>query len=203
MWWHYSKIVKQAMPPVTKEELEMLEKKAGKGTLSSEGVAIIGRINIKDKNDTTTLRFPDIPDVPKTPRDQVREVPYHTAKPHNPRKRFIRRIYQRLLAQIPIMKEISKSESFPKTNTEDKKIRDSLPDVKMSDKKNLNPLSEGPDPNKNFVITKSLWADGRPIPLVKEKDRKGLNPEKVKNQVGGGGKKGRSRGKANVEILSD
>ncbi|RIA97092.1 hypothetical protein C1645_684542, partial [Glomus cerebriforme] len=43
IWWHYSKIMKQVMPPVTEEELEILEKKAGKGTLSSEGVAKIGR----------------------------------------------------------------------------------------------------------------------------------------------------------------
>ncbi|GBB89871.1 hypothetical protein RclHR1_01670022 [Rhizophagus clarus] len=213
MWWHYSKIMKRVMPPVTKEELGILEEKAGKGTLSSEGIARIGRNNIKDKNDTTTLKLSDISNMPKTPRDLVREVPYHKARPHNPRKRFIRRIYQRLLAQIPIMKEIPKSESFLKTNTEDKKNIESLPDVKISDEKNLNPLSKvksdksnlinPPDPNKNFVITKSPWADGRPIPLVKEKDRKGLNLEKVKNKVDGGGKKGRSKGKANVEILSD
>ncbi|CAB4382646.1 unnamed protein product [Rhizophagus irregularis] len=193
MWWHYSRIMRQVIPPVTKEELETLEKKAGKGTLSSEGVARIGKINIKDMNDTTTLRLSDIPNMPKTPRDLVREVPYHTARPHNPRKRFIRRIYQRLLTQIPIMKEIPKSESFPKTNTEDKKNIGSLPEVKISDKKNLNPFSKAKsnkstsinpsDPNKNFTITKSPWAEGRPIPLVKEKDRKGLNPEKVKNQI--------------------
>ncbi len=222
------------MPPVTNEELEILETKAGKGTLSSEGVARIGRNIPKDKNDMTILRLPNIPNMPKNPRDLVKEVPYNTARPHNPRKRFIRRIYQRLLAQIPIMQEISKSstflsstlspssESLPKTNINDKKKNiESLPEIKLSDKKGLKSLPETkkpdksskehpinpPDPNKAFAITKSRWANGRPMPLVKKIDRKGLNPEEMINQIGSGGKKGRSRGKkvkgVNVEILSE
>jgi hypothetical protein len=223
MWWHYSKIMKQVMPPVTDEELEMLEKKAGKGTLSSEGVARIGRNIPRNKNDPTTLRLPDIPNIPKTPRDLVKEVPYHTAKPHHPRKRFIRRIYQRLLTQIPIMKEIPKLsststhsslDSLSKTDIKDKMNIKSLPDIKIPDKKDLKSLSETnkpnieypinpPDPNKSFVITKSPWADGRPIPLVKKKDRKGLDPEEVKSQIDSSSKKGRKREKkANVEFLS-
>ncbi|CAG8598762.1 9648_t:CDS:10 [Funneliformis caledonium] len=136
MWWHYSKIMKQVMPPVTKEELEILEQKAGKGTLSSEGLARIGRnFVIKDKS-SMTLRLPNIPNMPKTPRDLVKEDPKLHIGNNKPDKNYI---------------------NHP-----------------------INP----PDPSKIFVITKSPWADGRPIALVKKIDWKGLNPEEVENQIG-------------------
>ncbi|CAI2167443.1 20398_t:CDS:10 [Funneliformis geosporum] len=150
MWWHYSKIMKQVMPPVTEEELEILEQKAGKGTLTSEGLARVGR-NFKDKSNTnnnvTILRLPNIPNMPKTPHKKDMK-------------------------------------SFLKIKKSDKNDPKSHIEANKADKNNINRPINPPDTSKNFVISKSPWADGRPIPLVKKIDWKGLNLEEVENQIG-------------------
>ena len=65
-------------------------------------------------------------------------------------------------------------------------------------KSNMKHLINPPDPNESFIITKSSWAGGRPIPLVRETDRKGLNFEIVKNQIDSGGSKKRRKREGNV-----
>ncbi|CAG8534206.1 5434_t:CDS:2, partial [Cetraspora pellucida] len=167
LWRHYSKIIKTVMPPVNDVTLDQLEKNAGKGILTGQGVAyrcIPSRNHNNDEqNRLRTLRNTG---APKSPRDLVKEGPYRTAKPHNPRPRFIRRLYQRLLTKIPVMKE----------GTESTHLSNFGPDT--SENQNNCP-STITLPKKRYIISKSSWADGRPLPLVNHTDWQGLDPVEV------------------------
>ncbi|RIB11912.1 hypothetical protein C2G38_2145332 [Gigaspora rosea] len=167
LWRHYSKIMKTVMPPVDNFTLDQLEKNAGKGTLTGKGVAnrnmLLRNHNLDKQNNLKILKNTD---APKSPRDLVKEGPYCTARPHNPRPRFIRRLYQRLLTKIPIM-EIG-SESTDLSNS-------SLNALKN---KNHNSSTDTLS-KKRYIITKSPWANGRPLPLVNHIDWQGLDPLEV------------------------
>ncbi|CAG8551307.1 15874_t:CDS:2 [Dentiscutata erythropus] len=171
LWRHYSKIMKTVMPPVDNITLDQLEKNAGKGTLTGEGVAnrsILSRNHNHDE--PNRLRILKNTGAPKSPRDLVKEGPYCTARPHNPRPRFIRRLYQRLLTKIPIMKD--------STSTD---LSNSGPYTFKNENSNLSNVTL---PKKRGIITKSPWADGRPLPLVNHTDWQGLDPLEVAKLIG-------------------
>lgn len=166
LWWHYSKNMRTVMPPVDDKLLDEIEKKAGKGLLTPEGVGcrvpMPSTLNSKPK-----FKRDNNKEGPKghhlnarNLKIDTKEVPYNTAKPHNPRPRFIRRMFQRLLIHIPILKEAKESSASG--------------DIKKSS-------STEQYPEKHYIVKKSPWAAGRPTPLVNENDWKGLNVEEVKN----------------------
>ncbi|CAG8739249.1 4042_t:CDS:2, partial [Acaulospora morrowiae] len=172
LWRHYSKNMKSIMPPINDKLLDEIEKKAGKGTLTSEGVGWRESIPSNTEYNIDGKKFLTLPPntgAPKHSRDRVKEGPYKTSNPHNPRPRFIRRIYQRLLTDIPILKE-KKIESESSTV-----LGSQIP-------KNLeNVEKKSSMDQKHYIITKSPWSRGRPVPLVNPKDRQGLNVEEIKN----------------------
>ncbi|CAG8506149.1 21650_t:CDS:2 [Cetraspora pellucida] len=169
LWRHYSKIMKTVMPPVDDVTLDQLEKNAGKGILTGQGVAnrcIPSRNHNDEQNRLRTLRNTG---TPKSPRDPVKEGPYRTAKPHNPRPRFIRRLYQRLLTKIPVMKE----------GTESTHLSNFGPDTSGNQNNCPSTITLPNKRNKRYIIIKSSWADGRPLPLVNHTDWQGLDPVEV------------------------
>ncbi|CAG8433987.1 491_t:CDS:2 [Scutellospora calospora] len=168
LWRHYSKIMKTVLPPVDDVTLDQLEKNAGKGTLTGQGVAD-RNISLRNHNfdGLNRLRIPKNTGAPKSPRDHVKEGPYCSARPHNPRPRFIRRLYQRLLTKIPIMKEDTESKYSNPNIFENKNNYSSTVTL----------------PKKRHMITKSPWANGRPLPLVNHMDWQGLDPVEVEKLI--------------------
>ncbi|CAG8724737.1 10262_t:CDS:2, partial [Racocetra fulgida] len=161
-------IMKTVMPPVDDVTLDQLEKNAGKGTLTGQGVANRHISSRNHNNDEPNrLRIHRDTGAPKCPRDPMKEGPYRSARPHNPRPRFIRRLYQRLLTKITIMKE----------STESTHLSNSVPDT--SENKNPPTIMLPKKRKKQYIITKSPWADGRPLPLVNHTDWQGLDPVEV------------------------
>ncbi|RHZ74115.1 hypothetical protein Glove_227g167 [Diversispora epigaea] len=175
LWWHYSKNMRTVMPPVDDKLFDEIEKKAGKGILTPEGIGCRMPIPSTIKSDNNKkvnnhkVQKVNHPLNTRILKFNTKEPPYNTAKPHNPRPRFIRRMFQRLLVHIPILKESSSTSS-----SEDDKKSSSTEQY----------------PEKHYIIKKSPWAAGRPIPLVNQNDWKGLNVEEVKNlRTGKKGKK--------------
>nr|CAG8473888.1 4464_t:CDS:2 [Entrophospora candida]CAG8477457.1 6398_t:CDS:2 [Entrophospora candida] len=168
LWWHHSRIMKNVSPPVSQDVLNELELKAGKNKLTQYGLSKVNKdaiLKSTEKDDQLKLppSFEFIRE--RSPSKRFKDPPYHTAKPHRPRPRFIRRIYQRLLSNIPIL---TLKESAEPNSDDDQK-------------ENYGSSLKA----KDFIVTKSVWANGRPKPLINDKDWQGLDLEEITKNLKG------------------
>ncbi|CAG8460180.1 7924_t:CDS:2 [Paraglomus brasilianum] len=173
-WRHFSKITKQVLPPLPQDVVRELEEKAGKNLGNAE---VEERMNDRRELGEKEKKYLDerreTEDVPRSPRDKVRNgEPYHVGRPHTPRSRLIRRFYQKLLAQVPVMhmsitdKDKKNSEESRSTNHHETHSLEVL--INM--------------PNVQYKFSKSAWADRRPLPLVSCEDREGLEDNELESK---------------------
>ncbi|CAG8589679.1 1867_t:CDS:2 [Paraglomus occultum] len=184
-WRHFSKITNQVLPPLPQDVVSELEEKAGKNLRDAEvEERMDDRRELGEKEKKCLDERRETEGVPRSPRDKVRNgEPYHVGRPHIPRSRLIRRFYQKLLAQVPIM-HVSVTDKDEKDNVESQ-LTNQLGTHSLEVLINK--------PNIQYKFSKSAWADRRPLPLVSCEDREGLEDSELESKMKDKGKKKNER----------